>query len=239
MKSRYLSILTACLLAAACSPSIEEIRILLNAHISGLGEDGATLVTSLEQTEKNIFSGTYSVSKDTLTSFVYPFTAIVKKDQVTQFFKDTDETKVKVVNKQTGAEETKSEYDKRLKREEAERIAAEKAEKARMAAAAAKKATISFPMTINFPGTAWALSQNNWNGTFYFKADGSVYEDWGTDTDYSYWENWSGGRNGKLLAVKSNRTGKFWLFSFSENKVYFGTDDFYSKQNGLPFRVIK
>ena len=108
MRLRYLLWIAACFAFAACSPSAEEIKTVLNAHIAGLGEEGSTQVTNFEQTAKNIYSGTYSVSKDTLTAYVYPFTAIIKKDQVTQFFKDTDETKVKVVNKQTGTEETSS-----------------------------------------------------------------------------------------------------------------------------------
>ena len=137
MNKRLTILSAACFVLAACSPSAEEIKTILNAHIAGLGEEGSTSVISVEQTEKNIFSGTYSVSKDSLTTFVYPFTAIIKKDQVTQFFKDTDETKVKVVNKQTGTEETKAQYEERIKKEEEERIAAEKA-KAKKAAAAAK-----------------------------------------------------------------------------------------------------
>ena len=130
MNKHFPILAVACFVLAACSPSAEEIKTILNAHIAGLGEEGSTSVTSVEQTEKNIFSGTYSVSKDTLVAYVYPFTAIIKKDQITQFFKDTDETKVKVVNKQTGTEETKVEYDERIKKEEEERIAAEKAKKA-------------------------------------------------------------------------------------------------------------
>ena len=153
MRLRCSLLIAACFSLAACSPSAEEIKTILNAHIAGLGEEGSTQVTNVEQTEKNIYSGTYSVSKDTLTAYVYPFTAIIKKDQVTQFFKDTDETKVKVVNKQTGAEETKVEYDERKKKEEEQRLAEEK-EKARKAAATAAKNN-------RFDGV-WVSSAGKW-----------------------------------------------------------------------------
>ena len=153
MRLRYSLWIAACFAFAACSPSAEEIKTILNAYIAGLGEEGSTLVTNVEQTEKNIYSGTYSVSKDTLTAYVYPFTAIIKKDQVTQFFKDTDKTKVKVVNKQTGTEETKVEYDERIKKEEEQRLAEEK-EKARKAAAAAAKNN-------RFDGV-WVSSAGKW-----------------------------------------------------------------------------
>ena len=161
MRLRYSLLIAACFSLAACSPSAEEIKTILNAHIAGLGEEGSTLVTNVEQTEKNIYSGTYSVSKDTLTAYVYPFTAIIKKDQVTQFFKDTDETKVKVVNKQTGAEETKVEYDERIKKEEEQRLAEEK-EKARKAAAAKNN---------RFDGV-WVSSAGKW--VFRYKTNWTV-----------------------------------------------------------------
>lgn len=248
MRLRYSLWIAACFAFAACSPSAEEIKTILNAYIAGLGEEGSTLVTNVEQTEKNIYSGTYSVSKDTLTAYIYPFTAIIKKDQVTQFFKDTDETKVKVVNKQTGTEETKVEYDERIKKEEELRkqkeaelkrqeIARTRARTSTSSGSGSGSSSISFPMTINFPGSQWAYSQNNWNATFYFRADGSVHEDWGTYSEDSYWSDWSGGQNGKLIVVKAGSS--FWCFSFSERKAYYGYSNFRSKKEGVPFRIIK
>ena len=239
MRLYYSSYLFAlCLSISACSPSTEEIKTILNAHIAGLGEEGSTMVTNVEKTEKHIYSGTFSVSKDTLTAFVYPFTAIVKKDQVTQFFKDTDEAKVKVVNKHTGEEETKAAYDERIKKEEEEKRAAEKAKKAAAAASARRANAISFPMTINFPGSQYAYTQNNWNATFYFYADGSVRENWGTYTNDAYWSDWSGGNNGKLLVTKNNKSSQYWCFSFTEQKVYYGYSNFRSKTDGVPFRKL-
>lgn len=250
MKSRFIPLWATCLFVAACSPSIEEIKTILNAHIAGLGEEGATAVISVEQTEKNLYSGTFSVSQDTLTSIVYPFAALVKKDHVVQFYKDTDGSKVKVINTVTGTEETKTQYDERIKKEEELRKQKEAEQKRQeIARTRARTSTssgsgsgsgsssISFPMTINFPGSQWAYSQNNWNATFYFRADGSVHEDWGTYSEDSYWSDWSGGQNGKLIVVKAGSS--FWCFSFSERKAYYGYSNFRSKKEGVPFRIIK
>ncbi len=138
MKLRYLSLLLACYFAAACSPSIERIQTILKAYISASGEDGSTILMNVEQTDKGIYTGTYGVQKDSLTLFVYPFTAIVKKDQVIQFFKDTDDKKVSVLtfltegqgqyhSDETGLDynvETKAAYEERLRKEEEERQAA-------------------------------------------------------------------------------------------------------------------
>lgn len=112
MNKHFTILSVACFVLAACSPSAEEIKTILNAHIAGLGEDGSTQITNVEKTEKSLYSGTYSVSKDSLTTYVYPFTAIIKKDQVTQFFKDTDEKNVKVVTKKTcaGAQTNSNHY---------------------------------------------------------------------------------------------------------------------------------
>ena len=135
----YYSVLFALLLVvSACSPSIERIQTILDAYISASGEDGSTVLMSVEQTDKGIYSGTYSVGKDSLTMFVYPFTAIVKKDQVMQFFKDTDDNKIAVItflpegqgqyhSDETGLDynvETKVAYEERLRKEEEERQAA-------------------------------------------------------------------------------------------------------------------
>lgn len=139
MKSRLFSVLAVCLFVAACSPSIEEIETILNAYIAELGEEGPTSVLEVEQTDKNIYSGTYSVSKETNVLYAYPFTAIVKKNQVSNFFKDTDEANVLVITvkpevlaKGDGSDfsaedlvfETKKDYEERIRREEEERQAA-------------------------------------------------------------------------------------------------------------------
>ena len=53
MRLYYSSYLFAlCLSISACSPSTEEIKTILNAHIAGLGEEGSTMVTNVEKTEK-------------------------------------------------------------------------------------------------------------------------------------------------------------------------------------------
>ncbi len=240
MKSRFILLWATYLLVAACSPSIEEIKTILNAHIAEIGEEGATAVINVEQTEKNLYSGTFSVSQDTLTSIVYPFAALVKKDHVVQFYKDTDGSKVKVINKVTGTEETKTQYDERIKKEEElrkQKEAEQKRQEIARTRASTSTSSISFPMTINFPGSPWAYSQNNWNATFYFRADGSVHEDWGTYSEDSFWSDWSGGLNGKLIVVKARY--KYWCFSFSERKAYYGYNNFRSKKEGVPFRIIK
>lgn len=139
MKSRFFSLLAACLFVAACSPSIEEIETILDAYIAELGEEGPTSLLSVEQTDKNIYSGTYSVSQEANILYAYPFTAIVKGNQVSNFFKDNDDANVMVITvkpevlaNNDGGEfteddlvfETKKEYEERIRREEEERQAA-------------------------------------------------------------------------------------------------------------------
>ena len=230
MRLRYSLLIAACFSLAACSPSAEEIKTILNAHIAGLGEEGSTQVTNVEQTEKNIYSGTYSVSKDTLTAYVYPFTAIIKKDQVTQFFKDTDETKVTVVNKQTGTEETKAQYDERIKKEEEKRLAEEK-EKAKQAAAKKASSTnsISFPMVVKIVG---------YNEYYYLNADGSFREEGGLNKK-GYWDDWSGGLNGRLIVLKDKNYSGYFCLSFTDMKYYSSYDRFRSKEGGNPFTIVK
>lgn len=139
MKLRYLSFLTACLFIVACSPSIEEIKPILDSYIAGLGEVGPTLLMDVEKADKNIYSGTYSVSQADDIIYVYPFTAIIKGYEVLNFFKETDDTEVIVITVKPEAlayddvsdfteddfvYETKKDYDERIRKEEEERQAA-------------------------------------------------------------------------------------------------------------------
>ena len=135
MKYRFLALFALLFVVSACTPSLERIKTILDAYISASGEDGSTALMNVEQIDKGIYSGTYSVGKDSLTLFVYPFTAIVKKDQVMQFFKDSDDNKISVITFQTEGQgqyhsdetgldynvETKVAYDERIRKEEEER----------------------------------------------------------------------------------------------------------------------
>ena len=137
MKLHFPSLLAACFFVA-CSPSIEEIEAIVDVYVSGLGEAGQTTIFDVEQTDNNIYSGTYSVEQDNNLLYVYPFTAIIKDNQVSQFFKETDDTKVMVISLKPEAMdkgeeeiteddlviEAKREYDERIRREEEERQAA-------------------------------------------------------------------------------------------------------------------
>ena len=138
MKLRFSSLLAACFFVAACSPSIEEIEALVDAYVFGLGEAGQTTILDIEQTDNNIYSGTYSVEQEDNLLYAYPFTAIIKDKQVSQFFKETDDTKVMVISVKPEAMdkgeeeiteddlviEAKKDYDERIRREEEERQAA-------------------------------------------------------------------------------------------------------------------
>lgn len=177
---RIFLFLSICCCIAACSPSEIEVMATLNAYIANLGEDGPTKVVGFEKTDRSVYSGTFKVAKDTLYDFVYPFTAIIKKGEVTQFFKDADESLIKVVNKRTGDEETKAAYDERIKKEEAERIAAEKAKKE--AAEKAKAAEYSWLVgtwavnTTEFGRVSVIISGNGQKGRINFEGEKGSYE---------------------------------------------------------------
>ena len=146
MKRHYSILLATCLFVVSCSPSLEEVEGIVSSYVAYqetgdlFGGDGSTTILNIEQTDKNIYSGMYSVAKDANTLYAYPFTAIIKKDQVVQFFKDTDDAKVMVItvkpealakgeNEITEADlvyETKKDYDERIRKEEEERLAAAK-----------------------------------------------------------------------------------------------------------------
>ncbi len=132
MKLRYSSLLAVLFFVAACSPSIEEITSTLETHLAGIGEDNA-VVMNVAQTDKNVYSGQYTVAYNDISLIAYPFTAIVKKGQVSHFFKETDDDKVLILtfsqNEDNATElnyttETKAQYDERIRREEEERQAA-------------------------------------------------------------------------------------------------------------------
>ena len=135
MKFHHPVLFVLLLVVSACSPSMERIQTILDAYISASEGDSSTVLLEVEQMDKGVYSGRYGVGKDDLILFVYPFTAIVKKDQVTRFFKDTDDDKVAVVtfltdgqgqyhSDETGLDyivETKAAYEERLRKEEEER----------------------------------------------------------------------------------------------------------------------
>lgn len=134
MKLRFIPLLAVCLFVAACSPSIEEIQIVLKEYLAGLDEEEQPELISVEQTDKNIYSGNYGVAPEgtDMVFFVYPFTAIIKGNQVTNFFKETDDSKVAVFTLKPSAvpdengefseddflQETKKDYTERIRREE-------------------------------------------------------------------------------------------------------------------------
>ena len=134
MRHHYSVLIAAFVFLAACSPSLEEVSAIIEAHLVGSGDDDA-VVMNVVQTDKNIYSGQYSTAADETTLITYPFTAIVRNGQVIQFFKETDDNKVLITtfsqneNNTSGLNyitETKAQYDERIKREEEERRAAER-----------------------------------------------------------------------------------------------------------------
>ena len=160
MKLRYSSLLAVLFFVAACSPSIEEITSTLETHLAGIGEDNA-VVMNVAQTDKNVYSGQYTVAYNDTSLIAYPFTAIVKKGQVSQFFKETDDDKVLILtfsqNEDNATElnyttETKAQYDERIRKEEEER--------ARLARLAAQKRALSGSDLVQ-KGANYLLSGSN------------------------------------------------------------------------------